>query len=352
MKSWFENLRAIGNVTKFKEFITGKWVTLPNGRQIFIKVQNSRRMHLRAGLRFSKFAYITDVLSDDGNTATGYGASDFKLLAFEKSIAEAVERIIFRILKNDGSGTKTTSGWACHISEARASMAAFIELVERDAILVHWLKEIPMLEVSTVTFPKKIKNWMTTELSQHPNLKHLRILITNQGVLPTAITLLQTDLGKSVISHATAKDFSEAVRQALIETCRLASNLDEHHFYESSKNLVTNDSYEDVVPQDHGLLYAYHVNLPGWLFGKKLEWNRAKANWTASWKIGMKKQGHFKFHKIIQNPLVVGFGESSDLQNLYFGSTAKAVERGELNLSRLNLERGSDLINLLPHFIA
>ena len=77
----------------------------------------------------------------------GYGEANSKLLAVQKSIAEGVERIIFKALRETPGGTLTSNGWAAHIDDGCES--AISELIERDAVLTHWLCKKPMTEVES-----------------------------------------------------------------------------------------------------------------------------------------------------------------------------------------------------------
>ena len=103
MNPFSQYIFALRSAPKFGEFLKGKQITLSDGRQIAVKVQTSRRSLLRPGLRFSKYSYITDACSNEGVQGTGYGEANFRIVAFEKSVAEAVERVIFRTLKTQGN---------------------------------------------------------------------------------------------------------------------------------------------------------------------------------------------------------------------------------------------------------
>ena len=345
------NLRALVNAKKFLPLMRGTELTMADGTKLFVKVKHTSRTVLSPGLRFSKWSFCTEIQSCDV-IEFGNGEDDCKLLAYEKSIAESLERLIFRITKNMGVGTKTTSGWSFHLTESLAQNASFQELAERDAILVHWLREIPMTEIAPVSFPRFLQNWVRNELSLHKTFRHLRILATDKGILPAIATVLQTESGHSIVSHSTCPDMLTAVKRALAETCRLASNIDDSHFFKSSKNLLTGTTDGGVAPQDHGLLYAYHAKLPEWLFGETMTWREAHSKWKSAFASGMDSKINFNFRKIIDGPFVVGFGESEDLQQLYFGSTDEALKKGYINLERLEIDRGAGSLNLLPHFIA
>jgi hypothetical protein len=256
---------AILNSSKFLPFIKGTDITLTDGTKLTLKINTTKRVFRREGLRFSKYIFRSEIQC--GNLIElGYGEDDIKILAFEKSIAEAVERVIFRLLKNNGRGTETSSGWAAHVSKANAEKAAIEELVERDTIMVHWLLRKPMIEIEQSSFPLWLTQWIDRELSLHPILNRLRILVSFEGATPTVSSILLTDLNNGVICHSTGNTLDEAIRRALSETCRLATNIDQKYFYESSQLLLLERS-KKISPEDHGMLYAYHNTMPNWIFG-------------------------------------------------------------------------------------
>jgi hypothetical protein len=349
--SILENLSALSQASKFLKFINGTDVTLPNNKKVFIKVKTTQRLNFRTGLRFSKYSFKTEAQSDH-LTERGYGEGNSKLLAVEKSISEAVERLIFRILKNDGQGTQTSSGWAAHVSRYQSERAAFEELAERDAIMVHWLEKRPMIEVDPKTFPISIKKWVKNELALHPKFGRLRVLATVDCFCPTVTTVLQTETGHSVMSHATAENLMTAYRKAMTETCRLASNIDHLHFFETSQNLLHGATLPRTNPEDHAMVYAYHEVLPYWLFGDLEAWAALEKEWKSCVQLNKNDKPKFSFHEIVKSPLSIGYCESDNLQKLFFGSTKIALEGGKINLNRLNLGRGASDLNLMPHFIS
>jgi hypothetical protein len=208
-----------------------------------------------------------------------------------------------------------------------------------------------MLEILQDTFPGWIKKWIKNELSLHPLFKNLRILVTLDGFFPTITTILQTSSGHSVVSHGSGNTLKSAYEGAMAETCRLATNIDHQHFFQSSKNLLSNMHFGKVNPEDHVMAYAYHEPLPEWLFGDKVAWANIAEIWN---KIAREKSKNltFEFYEVAQAPLFVGYAKSPDVQSLFFGQTRLALDKGKINFNRLNLCGGAQELNLEPHFIS
>jgi hypothetical protein len=260
--------------------------------------------------------------------------------------------LIFRIYKIRRLGTETSSGWSAHLTKDLAKVAAFEELAERDALMVHWLKKIPMKEIDPTSFPNVIKKWVTQELVLHKELRYLRLLITTDGYCPTVTAIMQTVAGRSIVSHASASNLFAAYKKAMVEGCRLASNLEHAHFFDSSKSLALPESKVEITAGDHGMFYAFHQRLPPWFFGKKGSWSEAKAMWKQCITRNKDSRESFTFNEIVKTPVSVGYAESPLLQKLYFGTTKVACDTGRINFSRLNIGGGSEISNMMPHFIS
>ena len=344
--SWSQLISAAVNSPKFTKLISGCEVNLKGIGPIHMKVLNVEPVVLASEVKpLAPFVFRTEIIG----TATeyGYGEGPSKLVAIQKSIAEAFERLTFRLLKNNSLGTSTTNGWACHVNTDSAAQNSLFELCERDAVLTHWLKKVPFVEIESGTFPAEIKKWKIANLNQSHLFKRLRIFVTIEGHVPVVLTMIEGFNGETMISHSSGNNLSAATIQAIGETCRFASNFSNRFFETGSRALFEESSSENVLPMDHGLLYAYHLDLPEWFFGRSIPWAEAKKNWTTSPKL---KSIDFNFHQIVGDPLVVGYGTSRDLQGLYFGQTTDALKNGEINFLRLN-KSGSSELNLMPHFI-
>lgn len=218
--------------------------------------------------------------------------------------------------------------------------------------MVHWLLKKPMIEISGQSFPQQIKKWLNNELVLHGSLKRLRILVTLDGFAPTATTILEANDGHSIMSHGTGKSLREAFEKAIMETCRLASNIDNRRFFQSSEALGLDASDYKIQPEDHALLYSYHRHLPQWLFGEKASWVELEREWVNIFRKNEKQNEPVEFYEVVKSPLSIGYAKSSAVQNLYFGRTAKALEGGKINFARLNLCGGALDLNMAPHFIS
>jgi len=345
-----EKFGAFINTSKFSAFLKGVDVELRDGTRLCIRIKSSTRMTHGVGLRVSRYSYRTDI-EGDGIIETGYGDDDSSLLAFQKSVAEGIERLVYRITLRRHLDLYTTNGWACHLTSAKAEQAALEELAERDAVLVHWLRKIPMLEIDHATLPQFLKDWQDRELSQHLSLRKVRVLLTHEGFAPAVVIILQDEKGYSVTASATGKTLEGAVIKGLNEACRLGSNLEKRYYFLSSRALRDVEGAV-VSPPDHGLLYAYHEKLPQWIFGDKKSWKQVSGKWEEEYRHFRERNFHFEFHQIMSAPLVVGYGISRDMQRLFFGKTRVVESLGYINHKRLNLKAGEEIPNLLPHFIA
>jgi hypothetical protein len=349
-KYLFSDLRAIANSSHFTPYTDGVTVTLPNGETITVKLKRTFRSLRPVGLRLSKFAFITEVSAGDV-IGVGYGEDNSKLLAVQKSIAEGVERVIFHSVKNTSHGTSNSNGWAAHVNREKAFASALDELLERDAVLVHWLCRQPMLEVKSESWPRWLLTWAAKELSQGSRFMTLRILVSSKGHLPTATTVLLDPDGFAVLSHATADNLDTAIYKALVETCRIAQMALENIAADSSLKLKNQNETISARPEDHAMFYAFHSKLPAWLFGEEISWLYAAGNWRFVREKFKKENLKPNFFQIASGPLVIGYATCDLTQGLYFGQTEVAQRRGLINLNRLEKVGLKESFNLMPHCV-
>jgi len=344
-------LKAILNAAKFKGFLTGAHVSLPDGRKIFVKIQNTEKV-ADVPSPF-KFSFLTTI-SGGGHTGTGYGSANNKLLAVEKSIAEALERIIFKNLKNTPYGTQNTNGWATHVSAEAAKQNALEELLERDAVLVHWFQQEPMTVTNDLSYPPWLSRWINHTDRQTFGFDSLKILCSTMGHLPTITIVMMDEFGHAVMSHATGRDLALTVCKALTETHRIAQIASTNKFMESSRFLAIGKKSCEVTisPEDHAMVYAHHLKFPKWIFGDQRNWQDCEKIWNAKYRNFWKHPIDFKFHQVVSSPLVVGYCTSPKVQNLFFGSTLIAEVDGLINFERLFSGGGRRELNTLPHFVA
>jgi hypothetical protein len=87
-------LSALLSASKFLPLFKGTEIHLANREKIFAKITKIMRAQPRPGLRIAKYSYITEIEAR-GLIGVGYGVGNAMLLAYQKSIAEALERVIF-----------------------------------------------------------------------------------------------------------------------------------------------------------------------------------------------------------------------------------------------------------------
>lgn len=333
-------LQILLNARKYNAFLNGQFLKMADGESIFIKVAAPKRVTLKQGFRISTHTFIAQASINDTFIADGFGQSEVEIEAYIKAISESIERAVFRHLKAKGMGTETTNGWAIHLSEKKAFANAALELAERDAILVHWLKKKSMIEVEEQSLPLWLNKWAKNELSQSTNFNRLKILISTEGIVPTVTTALLNKNDNAIVSHSTHQSYEEAIYKALCETCRVA------HFLETYPAALK----EVAEPLDHARAYAYAMPFPSWFYGTKIASQEAKRLWKARYKLYLNNSVINTFKTVVKGPLTIGYAQSVGLQNLFFGTTAEAIKNNLINLKRLNLE-SAEMVNFLPHCI-
>lgn len=335
------HILAIANSSKIAAYLHGIKVHVPEIGEIEIRAKTSSRSIRPTSLQWNEFSYFTDVESSNGIQATGFGEGNSSILALQKSIAEGVERLIFKSLKQTSLGTKSSNGWAAHVTANRAETAATMELLERDAVLVHWLTKTPFLEISVGDFPKPLSFWMKNLRNSSQRFKNLRVLVSCLGYVPTITTILLDDDGFAVLSHATDPELEVAIDKALSETCRIA------HIAHASIDKVRSLNR----PEDHALFYALHEKMPQFLFGKKIDLKSANLNWKKYFnKFDPAKLG-IRFNTMKCGPLFVSRASSDRVQDLFFGETNAAQKNGWINERRITEAVGLTTINPMPHFV-
>jgi hypothetical protein len=348
---WTEILAARIHAHRFSAFIGGKDIVLHNGETLNLKIQRVLKTPASKLYQVYPYGFITE-MSGSGFTEHGCGEAAHPLIAIQKSVSEAVERCLFRHLKNSSSGTMTTNGWATHFSKAKAESAALLELLERDAALVHALREIPFLEIDHETFPKSLLSWENSEM-RHTRFSRLRVLLSTAGYFPTLSVVFMDSKGLGVIAHATAQNLPDALFRALAEAARLARIALSGGFLITSKNLFsTAGEVSSLGPSEQAVAYAHHRPLPSWMFGQNVDWKTARSRWSEHIRNYQKNPISYEFISVAHEPLFSGYCKSDDVQDLFFGRTSDAERRGEINRKRLRIEKTEEALSTLPHFVA
>lgn len=348
MRSFFENLFAEIEAPRFKKLLEGTEITLASGQTFNAKVTDIQRKEFPIGYRLPKHTFQV-IVSNDNHKGYGVGEAETELLAFQKAISEGFERLCFYETKGTSYGTLNSNGWASHLSIDGARQAGLDELLERDAVLVHWLGKIPFNEISHETLPRWVQDWSRDELSQASPFNRLRVLVTNQGHAPVIVTMFMADDGRAAISHAIHSNPEVTLRKALTETRRIALIASTDHWMVSAQKLLHSFKGMEFKPEDHATVYARHLAVPSWVFGSSTSWTEVKKSWSRKYR--QSRRVSYEFVPVTMEPLVSGYCRSHDVQGLYFGTVEEARARGLLNFRRLGWVVDLESLNPLPHFV-
>lgn len=335
------SLMAAFHSRKFSPFLEGVTIELPHAGKHTLKVLKTSRQERPNGFKFVDHSYMTQIETDSGISAWGFGEDDNELLSFQKSISEAAERVVYQLMKQTKLGTPNTNGWASHVSEEKAQQSAKLELYERDAILTHWLTTVPMRELDPSSFPKKISAWIRDELSKSISFNKLRILVSHLGFLPTITTVIEDENSFAVLSHSTKESITEAIDAALAETCRIA------HIAADTK---TNDLEKLAPPEFHAMYYAKLEKLPRFIFGEKVSLEDAEREWKKRFQEFNNDRSRVNSINFSCGGLVVVQADNPQVQKLFFGETASALSDGLINRNRLKIANTKE-INLARHIV-
>lgn len=344
--SLLENIQAIRNSSTFIELFSGIPIQLSIG-QFTLQIEKTTQDVRPIGLRFSRYSYIS-IARIGEHVGYGYGEAETKLISVQKSMAEAVERVVFKTLKNTSYGTPNSNGWATHLSFEKAQNSALHELLERDAVLLHWFTQTPLREISPQSFPSWLKKWIDTELLQSQQYKNLRLLVSTLGHLPTVTAVLEDGNHYAVLSHATAKTLDVAVYKAIAETCRIAHILQDESQFEYFPIDAENSA---IGPMDHAFFYKTQQRLPEWLFGVKTLWTEHERHWKHQIKKFSPKKIKFTTKQYQCGSLTIAQCKSDEIQNLFFGRTEEAHKNGLINIRRLKEVGMASPTNWLPHCV-
>lgn len=339
-----EILNAVRLSEKFAQLFQGGTLSGVSGSKPRLKVTECARSMRGPGYRFNKFSFVVRVDSDAG-PAYGHGESDVEMLAVQKGIAEAIERSAFYHMFEHDPLISTSNGWAAHLSKERAQSSARTELLERDAVLVHWFSQTPMQKVNPAGLPRRLSAWICQELPLAPGFNQIKIFTTSLGEVPVASVLIHDSRSYGFVSHASGHTFESCIDRAVSEACRLA-DLHEKGLLEavSSKGVQT--------PDDHALYYAETENLPSWFFeGESISFGEANRAWKKKIMNGSRITD-FQFKDFQCGPLFVAQCTSPLVQGLFFGESLKALNSGKLNLQRIKSLTGVEKIFLQPHCVA
>lgn len=339
-----EILQATFASRDFSQFFKGVEFYIPNSTTpIIIKISSCQRSYRSPGWRIVKHSIETKIEASNGVVTFGFGEHDLELLAVQKSIAEGVERCVFKLMKEARPELKNSNGWAAHLTKLKAQASARSELLERDAALLHWLGQTPMDQIDPLSLPSSIQSWIKKELALAPRFNRIKILTSKLGFTPVVATFIHDQDGFGFISQATAAKLQSAIEKALTETCRIAD------FYDESSDSPVKD--HPTTPEEHANYYASIEKLPSWLFGKIIDWKLARQLWTSKHKAIAAQELIMIYDDFQCGPLHISYCQSSQVQKLFFGPTESALAEGLINIERIKNVCGVRQLCFLPHFV-
>ncbi len=344
MQAIKEILQAALISRRFEQFFSGVEFKLSDTSPVMIKIHSCEHIQRSNGYRLVKHSIKTKIQASNEIYAYGFGESDSEILALQKSIAEGIERCIFKMIKVNRPELRNSSGWAAHLTKSKAQASARSELLERDASLLHWLSQTPMKQIQSASLPASIQKWVSRELSLAPRFNELKILVSHLGFAPVTATFIHDKNNFGFISQATSAHLDSSIEKALAETCRIADL--------SEKGLLnTNPSDQPSTPEDHAVYYSFRESVPHWIFGDVIHWKQAQLLWSEKSLTALAQAPTATYDDYQCGPLHISYCQSSQVQKLYFGSTETALAQGWINLERLKKVCGTGPLTLLPHFV-
>lgn len=234
-----------------------------------------------------------------GKRIYGYGDSERELFAYEKAIAELLEREAM-FLCGIPLGIKTTNGLAAHRQTFLAKQTAKIELQERDAFLRHWLTRTPLLKI-----PDPDDACVRAFRSAIESDGYELILATTYiGTIPSVIAVIRNrGTGGFLIGSSAARSLRARIRKAIGEAF-----LSLHSHRESMPIVWDRASFET-----HANFWFFHNSMPTWFVGERIH------------NIKKVKTAKFEFHVLRSAPLKVVAAMSADLIDLWAGKTPDSV---------------------------
>lgn len=304
-----------------------------------------------SGTRPEGFRFHSDIVNIEAvlkeTSMIVCGEANCSELAMTKAVAELIERsALWTWNKANIKNLKSSNGWAAHISIEAAKQSAILELIERDAVLAQWYSSTPFLEIDPSDLPFCTKKWRDKELSKS-EFPIMRILISTKGIGPSVTCVFMNKKGNGVVSHATREFLSQAIESAIAEACRAAHLYLRKAFWEDTLSIKYGQK-QKIDPGAHSVYYAYHETLPGWMFGNVVSWTSASQYWEKS--LEQITFEEFKFQKVLEDPLIVGFAEHQEAFNLEWGPT-DINSISKMAASR-RLSPNKTEWNLNPHIIS
>ncbi len=266
-------LNSLKAASKYQGLVNGQTITLPNGKSLYVKLEKADSP--KWNYKFKTHKYMT-TLTGNGFTSLGCGEDNNKLIALQKSLSESFERIVFSNLKGTKHSSTSTNGWACHPKLSIAKENAMLELLERDASLVHFLKQTPFTEITDI--PKSIRSWISKTIMKS-NFTKIKILLSNEGFIPTisAVAIDKNYFG--LITHSASFDINTAIEKSLTELSRIMNYQNNKAYQKLSSNLHNQTSNTRFSPHHYAFAYRFCKQLPSWLIDGFMDYSKASKKW-------------------------------------------------------------------------
>jgi hypothetical protein len=276
-------------------------------------------------------------------TYFGRGTAFERELALKKACSEAIER--FFLSKNRYT---TSNGIAVHQSYELAAKAAQSELIERDLFMCHFLTSTPFSPVEIQNdFLLRVKRSLSLH-GAHITFYSMGSLNGIEGIL-CAIDGLSASEPFGYILGSSAGNSTNLWQSAFLEAFRNFAHLDKNRSL-SLESFLEKEKGEGVGFIDHGLLaldIGYASKLKEIYFNESFVAQRSE---KSEQKVFIRLEEIEKKETIFEgSPLIVTRATSSELQNLFVGTTDIS------NVNRSRLEKFSELRNkklslsMLPH---
>ena len=313
-------VRASHAFTRFFSGVNLESAEFGKARLRITEVSDSLRS---PGYRFSRHSLMSKVETDCGVVSFGYGEGPTRMIALQKSIAESVERSVSAIAHRSDQSIITSSGWAAYLTEEGAMDRAKNELLERDALLLHWLGSVPQSPIQSDSLPRPFRQWIATELSRSPRFNKVTFLVSNLGEVPVLSAFIHDDSNFGFFSHSTGNTLERSLSHCLEEACRLA-DLYQKGFIRRATG----------ASEAHVIFHSEDAPVPqAMLSGDSMNYFEAQRIWALA-RRKVTTISDFKFNVSKCGPLHIAFCDSAQVQKLFFGSTERAAEQGRVNLAR------------------
>jgi ribosomal protein S12 methylthiotransferase accessory factor len=151
-----------------------------------------------------------------------------------------------------------TTGCAAHVSYERALLAAILEVIERDALSILWLHELPLPRIEIDQFPEPLAEHWDRYQKASAELEYMFFDATTDLGVPTVYSLQVSRANRRVmtlVSCSTALDPVEAVVKVMrdMASCRLP--------FRNTRQIPANwDHFTDLF---HGAAYMARAEQAG-----------------------------------------------------------------------------------------